>query len=108
MCLARSYLAAAPGLVKEAESGLQLPSACQGSQGEQKDTARETCTCVSLDDGENALFSFTHSQYPERSLPAERPLPSQASPDEEGFNPLMHLPLSTPADVSLNKNSAES
>lgn len=59
MLLTRSYLAAHPGLVEEAESGLQLLSACQGSQAEQKDTARETCICVSLANGENAL-SLSH------------------------------------------------
>lgn len=58
--LTRSYLAAGPRLVKETESGLQLPSACQGSQAEQKDAARQTWMCVSLADEENAL-SLSHS-----------------------------------------------
>lgn len=105
--LTRSYLAAGAGL-KEAESGLQLTSVCQGSQAEQKDTAGETCACVRLANGENAL-SLSHAlSSPEKSLPAERLLPSQASPDEEGFNPSMCLSLSAAADVSLNRNFTES
>lgn len=99
--------AAGPGLVNEAESELQLTAVCQGSQAEQKDAAGETCIDVSLANGENAL-SLLHTFSSEKSLPAETLLPSQAFPDEEGFNYFMCLSLSAPADVLLNGNFTES
>lgn len=102
--LTRSYLAAASGLVKEAESGFQLTAVCQDSQAEQKDTAGATCVCISLANRENALSLLHTLSSPEKSLPTERLLPSQASFNEEGFNPSMCLSLSAPADVSLNMN----
>lgn len=89
--LIRRCFAAGPGLVKAAESGLQLTSVCQGSHAEQKDAAGETCVRVSLANGENA-FSLLHTlNSPEKSLPAERLFASQASPCEERFNPSMCL-----------------
>lgn len=107
MSLIRCF-AAGPGLVNEAESELQLTAVCHGSQAEQKDAAGETCIDVSLANGENALSLLHTLSSPEKSLPAETLLPSQAFPDEEGFNYFMCLSLSAPADVSLNGNFIES
>lgn len=85
--LTRSYLAAGPRLVKEAESGLQLTSVFP-------DRTKGQCVYVSLANGENALSLLHTPSSPEKSLLAERLLPSQASSDEEGFNPVFKDPKS--------------
>lgn len=58
------------------------------------DRTKGQCVYVSLANGENALSLLHTPSSPEKSLLAERLLPSQASPDEEGFNPVFKDPKS--------------